>query len=55
MNYSQEYKADDPWIYEHEDTTHYSVADKEGNMVAVTQTINWTFGSGLVVDDYGFV
>ena len=55
MNYSQEYKADDPWIYEHEDTTHYSVADKDGNMVAVTQTINWTFGSGLVVDDYGFV
>lgn len=55
MNYSQKYKADDPWIYEHEDTTHYSVADKEGNMVAVTQTINWTFGSGLVVNDYGFV
>ncbi len=55
MEKSQEYKADDPWIYEHEDTTHYSVADKEGNMVAVTQTINWTFGSGLVVDDYGFV
>ena len=55
MNYSQEYTADDPWIYEHEDTTHYSVADKEGNMVAVTQTINWTFGSGLAVDGYGFV
>lgn len=55
MNYSQKYTADDPWIYEHEDTTHYSVADKEGNMVAVTQTINWTFGSGLVVGDYGFV
>ncbi|MCC3870126.1 gamma-glutamyltransferase [Terrisporobacter mayombei] len=55
INYSQEYTADDPWIYEHEDTTHYSVADKEGNMVAVTQTINWTFGSGLAVNDYGFV
>lgn len=55
MTTSQEYTTEDPWIYEHEDTTHYSVADKDGNMVAVTQTINWTFGSGLVVDDYGFV
>lgn len=55
MNLSKEYNDEDPWIYEHEDTTHYSVADKDGNMVAVTQTINWTFGSGIVVDDYGFV
>lgn len=55
MTTSQEYTTEDPWIYEHEDTTHYSVADKDGNMVAVTQTINWTFGSGLVVDDYGFI
>ena len=55
MNLSKEYNDEDPWIYEHEDTTHYSVADKDGNMVAVTQTINWTFGSGVVVDDYGFV
>ena len=55
MRHSKKYVADDPWIYEHEDTTHYSVADKDGNMVGVTQTINWTFGSGLLVDDYGFV
>lgn len=55
MNKSHKSKEHDPWIYEHEDTTHYSVADKEGNMVATTQTINWTFGSGVVVDDYGFV
>ena len=55
MNKSHKSREHDPWIYEHEDTTHYSVADKEGNMVAITQTINWTFGSGVVVDDYGFV
>ncbi|MFR5131933.1 MAG: gamma-glutamyltransferase [Terrisporobacter sp.] len=55
MNKSQVPTKDDPWIYEHEDTTHYSVADKDGNIVTATQTINWTFGSGVVVDDYGFV
>ena len=55
MNKSQEYAVNDPWVYEHEDTTHYSVADKNGGMVAVTQTINWVFGSGVTVDDYGFV
>ena len=55
MDESKDYNYDDPWVYEHEDTTHYSVADSDGNMVATTQTINWTFGSGLVVDNYGFV
>ena len=55
MNKSKVPTKDDPWIYEHEDTTHYSVADKDGNIVTATQTINWTFGSGVVVDDYGFI
>ena len=55
MNKSKVPTKDDPWIYEHEDTTHYSVADKDGNIVTATQTINWTFGSGVVVDNYGFI
>lgn len=55
INESKESTSDDPWIYEHEDTTHYSVADKDGNIVTATQTINWTFGSGVVVDGYGFI
>lgn len=46
---------DDPWMFEHEDTTHYSVADKDGNIVAVTQTVNYVFGSKVVVPGYGFV
>lgn len=46
---------DDPWMFEHEDTTHYSVADKEGNMVAVTSTVNFYFGSKVGVPGYGFV
>ncbi|MEG0584524.1 MAG: gamma-glutamyltransferase [Cetobacterium sp.] len=44
-----------PWQYEHEDTTHFSIADKAGNMVAVTKTINGYFGSGVCVDGYGII
>ncbi|GAB6107779.1 gamma-glutamyltransferase [Fusibacter bizertensis] len=46
---------DDPWMFEHEDTTHYSVADNKGNIVAVTQTVNFIFGSKVAVPGYGFV
>ncbi|GAU76116.1 gamma-glutamyltransferase [Fusibacter sp. 3D3] len=46
---------DDPWMFEHEDTTHYSVADHKGNIVAVTQTVNYVFGSKVAVPGYGFV
>ncbi len=52
---SQEFEADDPWKYEGDSTTHLSVADKEGNMVAITKTINYYYGSGVVVDGYGFI
>ena len=46
---------DDPWMFEHEDTTHFSVADKDGNMVSVTFTVNGYFGSSVAADGYGFV
>lgn len=45
----------DPTIYEHTDTTHYSVADAQGNCVAITKTINYYFGSGVMVGGYGFM
>ncbi len=48
-------EANDPWPYEHVETTHYSIADKEGNMVSVTKTVNGIFGSGVCVDGYGFM
>ena len=46
---------DDPWMYEHEDTTHFSVADKEGNIVSVTFTVNGYFGAAVAADGYGFI
>lgn len=36
-------------------TTHYSVVDKFGNAVAVTYTINETWGSGAAVEGAGFL
>lgn len=55
MKKSKPSKAHDPWQYESEDTTHYSIADKEGNMVSITKTVNGLFGNSVVVDGYGFV
>ena len=35
-------------------TTHYSVADKDGNAVSVTYTINFLFGTRQIAGDTGF-
>ncbi|MEO8011460.1 MAG: gamma-glutamyltransferase, partial [Dokdonella sp.] len=40
---------------ESDHTTHYSIIDAEGNMAAVTKTVNLTLGSGFVVAGTGFV
>ncbi|MGD0347000.1 MAG: gamma-glutamyltransferase [Terracidiphilus sp.] len=37
------------------DTTHYSVVDKEGNAVAVTTTLNDSFGSHVASASLGFL
>jgi gamma-glutamyltranspeptidase / glutathione hydrolase len=36
------------------ETTHYSVVDGEGNSVAVTYTINGSFGAGVIAPGTGF-
>ena len=41
--------------YTSEETTHYSVVDARGNAVAVTTTLNNTFGNSIVVDSAGFL
>jgi gamma-glutamyltranspeptidase / glutathione hydrolase len=40
---------------EHENTTHYSVVDPEGNAVAVTTTLNDSFGSCVTAGKLGFL
>lgn len=46
---------DDTYDYiEHYSTTAFSVADKNGNIVSVTQTINHFFGNGIVPHGCGF-
>lgn len=36
-------------------TTHFSIVDQWGNAVANTYTINWSYGSGVVVEGAGFI
>ncbi|MEO7433506.1 MAG: gamma-glutamyltransferase [Dokdonella sp.] len=36
-------------------TSHFSIIDKDGNLVSATQTVNTTFGSKFVVPGTGFV
>ncbi|MED4786977.1 gamma-glutamyltransferase [Bacillus atrophaeus] len=63
--------AGDPWVYEEGsanykqveqpkdkiegETTHFTVADRWGNVVSYTTTIEQLFGSGIMVPGYGVV
>lgn len=56
----------DPWLFndkqktayaaglgnEHDSTTHFSVVDAEGNIVATTNTINFWYGARVIVPEY---
>lgn len=42
-------------IPESEETTHLNVADREGNLVAVTTTLNGGYGSRTVIGGAGFI
>jgi gamma-glutamyltranspeptidase/glutathione hydrolase len=56
VNVEQIYELDgvEPGL-ESPDTTHYSIVDQWGNAVSNTYTINWYFGSGVVVEGAGFL
>jgi gamma-glutamyltranspeptidase/glutathione hydrolase len=41
--------------YESDQTTHYSIIDRDGNAVAITTTLNGSFGSKIFVKGGGFL
>ncbi len=52
---SEEVRAGQPTGYESEETTHFTVVDREGNAVANTYTLNNSFGSAAVAKGTGII
>ena len=52
---SEQVKPGDIPAVESEETTHLSIIDKDGNAVAVTTTLNNSYGSKTVVGGAGFI
>jgi gamma-glutamyltranspeptidase/glutathione hydrolase len=52
---SVEISADAPFDYESNQTTHFSIVDQYGNAVSNTYTLNFSYGSGIVVAGAGFL
>ncbi|MBP2297526.1 gamma-glutamyltransferase [Azospirillum picis] len=48
-------KPGNPAPYESDQTTHFSVADAQGNVVSTTYTLNLNFGSGIVAAGTGIL
>ncbi len=42
-------------LYESTETTHYNVVDEKGNAVAVTYTLNNSYGNGITAPGLGFL
>ena len=42
-------------IYDGSSTTHFSVADKDGNAVSLTYTLEYPYGSGMGSEKLGFI
>ncbi|MBY0574157.1 MAG: gamma-glutamyltransferase [Undibacterium sp.] len=52
---SSQIKPGKPLPYESDQTTHFSVADQYGNVVATTYTLNLLFGCGIVATGTGIM
>ena len=52
---SEDIKAGKPQDYESEETTQFTVIDKDGNVVSNTYTLNFSFGSGIVAKGTGIL
>jgi gamma-glutamyltranspeptidase / glutathione hydrolase len=48
-------KPGQPQPFESDQTTHYSVMDKDGNAVSCTYTLNFSYGVGLVAEGTGIL
>ncbi len=48
-------KPGKPQPFESDQTTHYSVMDKDGNAVACTYTLNFSYGVGMVAQGTGIL
>lgn len=48
-------KANNPLPYESDQTTHFSIVDKDGNAIANTYTLNFSYGTGLVAEGTGIL
>ena len=52
---SKSIKHGNPYLNQSEETTHYSIVDKQGNAISVTTTINAGYGNGITVTGAGFL
>lgn len=52
---SKDIRFGDAPNYESDETTHFSIVDRYGNSVSNTYTINFSYGSGIVVTGAGFL
>ncbi len=52
---SSQIKPGNPAPYESPDTTHFSVMDAQGNAVSNTYTLNFSYGSGIVIPGTGIL
>ncbi|HEX2216971.1 MAG TPA: gamma-glutamyltransferase, partial [Xanthobacteraceae bacterium] len=50
---AREMRAGDPVAHEGDNTTHFSVVDRDGNAVSNTYTLNFSYGLGMVADGTG--
>jgi len=50
---STEIGPNNPLPFESNETTHYSVMDKDGNAISNTYTLNFSYGVGMVADGTG--
>jgi gamma-glutamyltranspeptidase/glutathione hydrolase len=52
---SESSPSDFAQAYESEETTHFSIVDKDGNMVSLTYTLEFGYGSAIVVEGGGYL